>query len=105
MTIKEALKTKAENLSISDGKLDLVLLEASLNGSAEYDPNLNAKKLDMVYVTLLLESISVLELKEDDVSIKYSNNYKDLVSAIYRKWDLRDPFAVAKPTVTQRNLW
>lgn len=105
MTIKEALKAKSENLKVTDGKLDLVLLEASLDGAQTYDPILNAKKLDMVYVTLLLESIAVLEQKEDDISIKYSSNYKDLVSAIYRKLDLRDPFAIAKPTVKQVQIW
>lgn len=105
MTIKEALKVKSENLTVSDGKLDLVLLEASLNGAETYEPISDAQPLDMTYLTLLLESITVLEQKEDDVSIKYSNNLKDIVSAICRKYGLPDPFAVAKPTVTQRLIW
>lgn len=105
MTIKEALKTKSDNLTVSSGKLDLVLLEASLDGASKYNPVTDGKDLDMAYVTLLLETIQVTELKEDDVSIKYSNNLKDIVSAIYRRWGMIDPYAVLKPTVKQVNLW
>lgn len=105
MTIKEALKTKSENLTVSDSKLDLVLIESTLNGGAEYDPQRDGKELDLVYVTLLLFSISIVELKEDDVSIKYSNNLKDIISAIYRKYKMFDPYADLKPTVKQVKLW
>lgn len=105
MTIKEALKAKSENLTVTDGKLDLVLIEASLNGAQTYDIILNAKKLDMVYVTLLLESITITEQSEDDVSINYSNNLKDIVSAIYTKWGLYNPYASAVAKVTQKIIW
>ena len=105
MTIKEALKIKSENLTVSDGKLDLALLEGSLNGAEIYNPTVNAKKIDMIYVTLLLESISITEIREDDVSIKYSNNLKEIVSAIMLKWGLKDPYATVKPTVKQVFRW
>lgn len=105
MTIKEALKTKSENLTVSDGKLDLVLIDASLDGTLSYNPNTNGKAVDLAYVTLLLESISISELREDDVSIKYTNNLIDIVSAIYRKYGMTDPFASAKPTVKQKVIW
>lgn len=105
MTIKEALKTLSENLTVSDGKLDLSLVNAGLNGATTYDPATHEKVVDMVYVTLLLSSISITEFKEDDVSIKYSNNLKDIVSVIYRKWGMTDPFAPLKPTVKQKLIW
>lgn len=105
MTIKEALKSKAENLTVSDGKLDLVLLEAGLDGTNEYSPLTNGKEVDMAYVTLLLTAIQVTEVREDDVSIKYANNLKSIVSSIYIKWGMLDPFASAKPTVKGVNLW
>lgn len=105
MTIKEALKTLSENLTVSDGKLDLSLLNAGLDGATQYDPEAHEKVIDMVYITLLLFSISIVELKEDDVSIKYSNNLKDIVSAMYRKWGMIDPFAPLKPTVKQVQIF
>lgn len=105
MTIKEALKTLSENLTVSDGKLDLSLVNAGLNGASLYVPATHEKVVDMVYITLLLFSISITELREDDVSIKYSNNIKDIVSAIYRKWGMPDPYAIAKPTVKQVQIF
>lgn len=104
MTIKEALKTLSENLTVSDGKLDLALINAGLNGTALYTPE-DEQKVDMVYVTLLLTSITISELREDDVSIKYTADLKGIVSAIYRKWGLVDPFAIAKPKVKQVQIW
>ncbi|MCX3266544.1 DUF6706 family protein [Pedobacter agri] len=105
MTIKEALTTKAENLSLSSAKIELALYEGNLDGATQYDPTTMGMALDLVYVTLLLESISISEVREDDVSIKYTNDSKGIVSAIYRKWGLVDPFAPAKPRVTQKQIW
>ncbi|RZJ90972.1 MAG: hypothetical protein EOO20_06580 [Chryseobacterium sp.] len=105
MTIKEALTTKAENLSLSSAKIDLALFEGDLNKDAQYDPKADGKALDLVYVTLLLESISVSEVREDDVSIKFSADLRGIVSSIYRKWGLVDPFAPARPTVKQKQIW
>lgn len=105
MTIKEALTTKTQNLSLTGGQIDLALLEGKLNGAASYNPEVDGKALDMVYITLLLESISVSEIREDDVSIKFTNANKGIVSAISRKWGLVDPFAPARPTVKQRFIW
>ncbi|RQO79138.1 hypothetical protein DBR40_05305 [Pedobacter sp. KBW01] len=105
MTIKEALKTKSENLTVSDGKLNLVLLESNLSGTDTYNPDANEKAVDMAYLTLLLESISVSEIREDDVAIKYTNNLKEIVSAICKKWGLPDPYAVAKPSVKQVQIF
>ena len=104
MTIKEALKTLSENLTVSDGKLHLALINAGLNGTTLYTPE-DEQKVDMVYITLLLTSITISELKEDDVSIKYTADLKGIVSYIMRKWGLVDPFAIAKPKVTQRLIW
>ncbi|RZM10379.1 MAG: hypothetical protein EOO88_48230 [Pedobacter sp.] len=104
MTIKEALKTLSENLTVSDGKLDLALINAGLIGTTLYTPE-DEQAIDMVYVTLLLTSITISELKEDDVSIKYTADLKGIVSAIYRKWVLVDPFAIAKPKVKQVQIW
>ncbi|MDQ1139424.1 DUF6706 family protein [Pedobacter agri] len=105
MTLKEALTTKAENLSLSSAKIELALYEANLDGATEYDAELQGMALDLVYVTLLLESISISEVREDDVSIKFTTDLKGIVSAIYRKWNLVDPFAPAKPRVTQKQIW
>ncbi|WP_443945599.1 DUF6706 family protein [Pedobacter sp. AW1-32] len=105
MTLKEALKTKAENLSLSSAKIELALFEGNLEKDAGYDPKTMGKAIDLVYVKLLLESISVSEVREDDVSIKYTSDLKSIVSAIMRKWDLTDPFAIAKPKVTQKQIW
>jgi len=105
MTIKEALSTKVKSLSLTSGEIDLALLEAGLDGASAYDPTAQGMEVDLVWAGFLLTTIQVTELKEDDVSIKYSNNLKDIVSAIYLKWGLVDPFAIAKPTVKQVNLW
>ncbi|RZJ86763.1 MAG: hypothetical protein EOO20_17605 [Chryseobacterium sp.] len=105
MTIKEALTTKAENLSLSSAKIELALYEANLDGATQYNVDEYGMKLDLVYVTLLLESISVSEVREDDVSIKFTSDLRGIVSAIMRKWGLVDPFAIAKPKVTQRLIW
>jgi len=105
MTIKEALTTKTRNLSLTSADIDLALYEAKLNGAAQYDVDAMGKALDMVYVTLLLESISVSEMKEDDVSVKFTNDNKGIVSALYRKWKMADPFAPLKPTVKQKQIW
>jgi len=105
MTIKEALTTKTRNLSLTSADIDLALYEAKLNGAALYDVDAMGKALDMVYMTLLLTSISVSEVREDDVSIKFTNDNKGIVSAISRKWGLVDPFATAKARVTQKQIW
>jgi hypothetical protein len=105
MTIKEALTTKTLTLSLADGVLDLAILEAELDGNATYDPKTDGMAVDMVWAGLLLTTIQVVEVKEDDVSIKYATDLRGLYSAIMRKWGLPDPFAVAKPTVTQVNFW
>ncbi|RZM22527.1 MAG: hypothetical protein EOO88_29135 [Pedobacter sp.] len=105
MTIKEALTTKAENLSLSSAKVELALYEANFDGATEYNAELQGMQLDLVYVTLLLESISVSEVREDDVSIKFTSDLKGIVSAIMRKWGLVDPFAPARPTVKQKQIW
>ena len=105
MTIKEALTTKTRNLSLTGGQIDLALLEGNLNGADSYVPATDGKALDMVYITLLLTSIAVSEVREDDVSIKFTTDNKGVVSAISRKWGLVDPFAPARPTVKQKQIW
>ena len=99
MTIKEALITKTEQLTLADGALDLAILEAGLDGNATYSPSTDGKAVDMVWAGLLFTTIQVTERREDDVSIKYSNNLQAMYSAIMRKWGLPDPFAIPKPTV------
>ena len=105
MTIKEALTTKVAPLSISDAALDLALLEAGLDGSSDYSPMTDGKAVDMVWAGLLLTTIQVTEVREDDVSIKWSSNLKGIYSFLMNKWGLPDPFAIAKPTVTQKLFW
>jgi hypothetical protein len=104
MTIKEALTTKVAPLSISDAALDLALLEAGLDGASDYSPMTDGKPVDMVWAGLLLTTIQVVEVKEDDVSIKWSSNLRNIYSEIMRRWKLEDPFAIAKPTVRQINF-
>ena len=105
MTIKEALTTKTKSLSLTSGDLDLALLEAGLDGSSDYSPSTDGKAVDMVWAGLLLTTIQVVEVKEDDVSIKWSSNLKGIYSFLMNKWGLPDPFAIAKPTVTQVRFW
>jgi len=109
MTIKEALtiKLKKQNLILTDQEMELLLEEAKLIGTADYDFDLNGKDVDLAFAGLLLETVRVIEVKEDDVSIKYSNDLKTLISILYTKWGLPDPFApvVIKPTVRQRLIW
>jgi len=105
MTIKEALTTKVAPLSISDAALDLALLEAGLDGSSDYSPSTDGKAVDMVWAGLLLTTIQVVEVKEDDVSIKYATNLRGIYSMLMLRWGLPDPFAIAKPTVTQKLFW
>ena len=105
MTIKEALIIKAKSLSISSDEIDLALLEAGLDGSAVYNPATDAKSVDLVYAGLLLTIIHVTEVREDDVSIKYSTDLKGIYSWLMRKWGLPDPFALVKPTVKQKLFW
>ena len=105
MTIKEALTTKASSLRLSSAELDLALLEAGLDGASAYNHSSQAKEVDMVWAGLLLTTIQLIEVREDDVSIKYSSDLKGIYSAIMNKYGLVDPFAVAKPTVTQKFIW
>lgn len=105
MTIKEALTTKTSNLRITQGEIDLAILEAGLDGSSDYDPATQGKEVDMVWAGLLLTTIQLVEVKEDDVSIKYSTDLRGIYSWLMRKWGLLDPFAVVKPTVRRVSLW
>ena len=105
MTIKEALTTKVAPLSIDSAALDLALLEAGLDGSSDYSPMTDGKAVDMVWAGLLLTTIQVVEVREDDVSIKYATDLRGMYSAIMRKWFLFDCFAPLKPTVRQVNPW
>ncbi|WP_285011205.1 DUF6706 family protein [Pedobacter faecalis] len=105
MTIKEALSTKTEQLTLASGALDLAILESGLDGTATYDPGTNGKDVDLVWAGLLLTVIQVTEVREDDASVKYAGNLREIYSAIMRKWGLVDPFAAAKPTVRQRVIW
>lgn len=107
MTIKEALSIKTKPLTISSDELDLYLLEAGMDGTANYDPIQQGQEVDMIWAGLLLTTIQIVEVKEDDVSIKYSVDLKGMYSAIMRKWGLPDPFLVEvpKPTVKQVNFF
>lgn len=105
MTIKEALTTKTQSLSLGAGVLDLAILEAGLNGSAVYTPDTDGKAVDLVWAGLLLTTIQLTEVKEDDVSIKYATDLRGIYSSIMRKWNLPDPFAPARPTVKQVRVW
>jgi len=101
MTIKEALTLKTKSLNITSEELDLAILEAGLDGTATYHPQTDGMKVDLVWAGFLLTTIQTVEVREDDVSIKYSTNLKGIYSAIMKKWGLPDPFAPAKPTVKQ----
>lgn len=107
MTIKEALSTKTKSLSLTSGELDLAILEGGLIGSAEYNPQTDGKAVDLVWAGFLLTTIQVVEVKEDDVSIKYATDLRGIYSAIMRKWGLPDIFEVIvpKPTVKQVQIW
>lgn len=109
MTIKEALtiKLKKQKLIIDDQEMDLLLEESKLIGTADYDYDLNGMSVDLAFAGLLLETIRVTEVKEDDVAIKYSNDLKTLISFLYKKWGLPDPFevVVSKPVVRQVRVW
>jgi hypothetical protein len=107
MTIKEALTTKTTNLGLTSEALDLAILEAGLTGTAEYIPTTQGKEVDLVWAGLLLSTIRVTELREDDVSIKYTTDLRGIYSYLMRKWGLVDPFAVVvvKPTVKQVMFW
>jgi hypothetical protein len=105
MTLKEALSTKATSLSLSAAEVELALFEAKMDGNGQYDPDTQAQQLDMVYAGLLLTAIHVTEVREDDVSIKRSGDMKGIYSAIMRRWELTDPFAIAKPSVKQKFVW
>jgi hypothetical protein len=104
MTIKEALEIKTRPLSLEAGVLDLAILEADLIGTAEYDPK-EGKAVDLVWIGLLLTTIRVTEVKEDDVSLKFTGDLRGIVSALCLKWGIPDPFAPAKPTVKQKLIW
>lgn len=103
MTIREAL-INTISISLPAGKIDKALIDAGLNGSADY-AKADEKAIDLVWAGLLLTTIQVTEVREDDVSIKYATDLRSVYSAIMRKWGLVDPFAVAKPTVKQLNYW
>jgi hypothetical protein len=107
MTIKEALTTKTAQLGVTPAALDLAILEAGLTGSADYAPATNGKEVDLVWAGLLLSTIRVTEVKEDDISVKYTTDLRGIYSWIMRKWGLVDPFApvVVKPTVKQVRFW
>jgi hypothetical protein len=99
MTIKEAFAIKTKNLLLTDKELDLYLLEAGLDGSAEYVYADHGRPVDLTYAELLLSAIYVSEKREDDVSVKYTADIKGIYSAIMRRWGLIDPFAAGRPTV------
>lgn len=105
MTIKEALSTKTRSLNVTSEELDLAILEAGLDGSATYSPETDGKAVDMIWAGLLLSTIQTVEVKEDDVSIKYSSDLRGIYSWIMRKWGMVDPFLPIKPTVKQRLFW
>lgn len=105
MTIKEALTTKTRNLGVTSEDLDLALLEAGLDGSTDYTPSTDGEAVDMVWAGLLLSVIRVTEVREDDVSIKWSSDMKGIYSWLMRKWGMDDPFATPVPRVTQKMFW
>lgn len=103
MTIKEAL-IDTISINLPAGRIDKALIDAELNGSSDYT-KADEKAVDMVWAGLLLTTIQVTEVREDDVSIKYATDLKGIYSALMSKWGLDDPFAVARPVVKQKLFW
>lgn len=105
MTIKEAL-TSTINFSIPVTRIDKALIDAGLDGSAIYAKT-DEKDIDLCFAGLLLTLITSADVTEDDVSIKLPNRDQllKIYSAIYKKWGMKDPLAVAGPTVKQRLFW
>ena len=104
MTIKEALQAELSPIDIADGKLMKALSESDLEPSATYVAADHEKLVDITFAGLLMKLIAVSEEREDDLSTKYSTNYAGIISGIYKKWGLTDPYAIAKPIVRQINL-
>lgn len=107
MTIKEALNGELEPLILSEIKMDKALEAQGLDGSAVYNSATHEKGVDLAYLTLLVKMVGISEKKEDDVSIKFTTDYKTIISYLSKKYGLVDPFEVIvlKPSVTQVNFW
>ena len=105
MTIKEALIAELEPITISDAKMNKALQAQQLDGETTYIAADHERGVDLAYAGLLLTKVMVSEVREDDVSIKFTTTYGPIVSWLYKKWGLPDPFAIAKPTVTQKLFW
>jgi hypothetical protein len=102
MTIKEAL-TSTVNFPLPDNRIEKALIDAALNGSADY-VKINEKAIDECMAGLLLTLITTWDQTEDDVSLKLPSRDVLLAArkAIIEKWD---PVIVAKPTVKQVRFW
>jgi hypothetical protein len=103
MTIKEAL-TSTVNFSIPQNRIEKALIDAALDGSADY-AKANEQAVDMCMAGLLLTLITSADVTEDDVSIKLPS--RDVLmkvrSSLIDKW--APVVTEAKPTVKRVFLW
>ncbi|MEJ2905088.1 DUF6706 family protein [Pedobacter panaciterrae] len=107
MTIKEAL-TSTVAFILPKNRIEKALIDAELDGSADYT-KASEKAIDLCMAGLLITLITSADETEDDLSTKLPN--RDVLikafSALYRKWNLVDPFSpvIPKPTVRQITPW
>jgi hypothetical protein len=103
MTIKEAL-TSTVNFSIPQNRIEKALIDAALDGSADY-AKANEQAVDTCMAGLLLTLITSADVTEDDVSIKLPS--RDVLMKV--RTSLIDKWAPvvteAKPTVKRVFLW
>lgn len=108
MTNKEALLAQSSTLqNVTDASINFYLEEQSLNGSGTY-VSANRQQIDMALAGLLFvlctspKSVSELDftLTQQDVS-----SLLKLRSSLFAKWDVIDPAAKQRPTITGRSPW
>lgn len=105
MTIKEALKATI-NFPLPDNVLDKALIDAGLEGTADYSADIN-RDVDICGSGLLFILLTSGNISEGDYSISLPerSNLMALYGQICRKWGVQDLLNV-KPTVKGRsNLW
>jgi hypothetical protein len=100
MTIKEAL-TSTVNFSLPANRVEKALIDADLDGAADYDKTAE-KAIDLCMAGLLLTLITSADVTEDDVSIKLPS--RDVLlkirTSLIDKW--APPIVEKKATVRQR---
>jgi len=105
MTNKEALISLID-FTLPEGKITKALIDSDIDGDAIYS-SADERIIDLAMAGLLISYVSAKKITEGDWSIEMPSRADliSLISFLYRKHKLKDPYAPAKPSVRAVKAW